>query len=83
MENSQVKVTCSEVVRHICDNLGEQLNSPKCLAIKEHIAECPDCSKYLNSVEKTIDLYRQYNFEVTDDVHSRLLDKLGLGEKED
>jgi len=28
------KTSCREVMEHICDNLGEELNSPKCIEIK-------------------------------------------------
>lgn len=72
------KVTCKEVMSHICDSLGEELDSPKCLAIKNHLDECPDCRQYFNSVEKTIEFYKLYNMEFNPDAHNRLLNILGL-----
>ncbi len=72
------KVSCKEVMNHICDNLGEELNSPKCAAIKKHLDECPDCIQYFNSVEKTIEFYKLYNMEFNNDAHSRLMNVLGL-----
>ncbi len=71
-------VSCKEVMNHICDNLGEELNSPKCAAIKKHLDECPDCIQYFNSVEKTIEFYKLYNMEFNNDAHSRLMNVLGL-----
>ena len=40
------KVSCKEVMSHICESLGEDFNSPKCVAIKEHLTGCPDCTNY-------------------------------------
>ncbi len=49
---------CDEVYLHICDNLDEDLGSPQCRAIKKHLAACPECQKYLDSLKTTIGLYR-------------------------
>ncbi len=54
------KLSCEEVHEHICINLDEDLDSPKCRAIKLHLNECPDCVSYLKSLKKTIDLYKEY-----------------------
>ncbi|MCU0453597.1 MAG: zf-HC2 domain-containing protein [Bacteroidetes bacterium] len=51
-------IKCSEVAKHICDNLDSQLDTPKCRAIRKHIHECPNCYAYLDSVKKTVHLYR-------------------------
>lgn len=73
-------ISCKEVMSHICESLGEDFNSPKCLAIKEHLAECPDCTNYFRSVGKTIEFYKNYDCELSPDTHKRLMDFLGLGE---
>jgi hypothetical protein len=70
------KINCKEVMNHICDNLGEDLNSPKCLEIKAHLDECDSCSKYFKSVDKTVEFYKMYNVEVNDDMHKRLMEFL-------
>ncbi|MGE5498706.1 MAG: zf-HC2 domain-containing protein [Syntrophothermus sp.] len=75
------KVTCKDVMEHICDNLGEELNSPRCRAIKSHLESCNGCQNYKTSVETTINFYRQYNVELPDGAHSRLITFLGLGDK--
>jgi predicted anti-sigma-YlaC factor YlaD len=75
---NQEKVSCKDVMSHICESLGEELNSPKCLAIKEHLSNCPDCSNYFISVEKTINLYKNYNVELSREAHNRLMNFLGL-----
>jgi predicted anti-sigma-YlaC factor YlaD len=73
-------VTCKEVMSHICDNLGEELNSPKCQAISKHLESCENCQHYFDSVETTIEFYKKYNVKVSDNAHKRLLDFLGLKE---
>lgn len=77
MENN---VTCKEVMNHICDNLGEELNSPRCIAIKEHLNSCPSCQSYFKNVEVTIDFYKKYNVTINDEAHNKLMDFLGLKE---
>ena len=75
---SNEKVTCKDVMSHICESLGEDLDSPKCKAIKDHLDGCQDCKNYFKSVEKTIDFYKKYDVELPDNAHLRLLDFLGL-----
>ena len=50
---------CTQALRYICDNLDAQVDSPKCREIRRHLEECPDCSAYLDSMKKTVDLYRR------------------------
>lgn len=76
------KTTCKDVMNHICDSLGEDLDSSKCIEIKKHLEECDGCQKYFNSVEDTIKFYKLYNVEISNDAHNRLLDCLGLREDE-
>ncbi|MBK7257462.1 MAG: hypothetical protein IPI01_06595 [Ignavibacteriae bacterium] len=49
---------CGDVYLHICDHLDEDINSERCRQIKQHLAECPNCSEYLSSLKQTITLYR-------------------------
>lgn len=49
---------CTDVYLHICDNLDQDINSPRCRQIKKHLATCPDCRAYLDSLKKTVALYR-------------------------
>lgn len=75
------KATCKEVMSHICDSLGEEMDSPKCVAIKEHLDECEKCQKYFHSVENTIRFYKLYNVEVSRESHDKLMDCLGLSDE--
>jgi len=77
---NEEKVTCKEVMSHICESLSEEINSPKCVAIKEHLENCNGCRSYFDSVETTIDLYKKCTDELPDDVHAKLMNFLGLAD---
>jgi len=51
-------MNCKHVYLYICDNLDADLNSRKCRMIRKHLAACPDCTAYLDSMKRTIALYR-------------------------
>ncbi|MDP2304073.1 MAG: hypothetical protein Q8N03_16805 [Ignavibacteria bacterium] len=72
------KVTCRDVMEHVCESLGEDLESPKCRAIKSHLESCSVCQNYFHSVEHTIDFYKLYNVDLPDDAHNRLMKILNL-----
>ncbi|NCS87401.1 MAG: hypothetical protein CO128_00655 [Ignavibacteriales bacterium CG_4_9_14_3_um_filter_30_11] len=72
------KITCKEVSDHICESLGEELDSPRCIAIKKHLNSCPNCQNYFTSIEKTIDFYKKYNLELPKDSHNKLINLLNL-----
>lgn len=78
---SRIKVDCKLVMNHICENLGEDLNSEKCIEIKNHLDKCPECKNYFSSIEQTIEFYRKYNINLPEDAHQRLLDVLGLNKE--
>jgi Putative zinc-finger len=65
---------CSDVYVFICENLGNDLNSPECREIKEHLDGCPDCSVHLDSLKKVVALYKQTPApEVSPSIHARIL----------
>lgn len=78
---NEIKVNCKDVWSHICESLSEELNSPKCKAIREHLSNCNVCQNYFDSVEKTIEFYRKYDVKMPDDSHRKLMDLLNLQEE--
>jgi len=79
MKKSRRPVACSEIFRHICENLDQNLDSPECRDIRRHIEDCPDCVAYLDSLKKTVKLYREYpNPAVPAGVHRKLFAVLNL-----
>ncbi|HCY77433.1 MAG: zf-HC2 domain-containing protein [Ignavibacterium sp.] len=77
---SEQKPNCKDVMQHICESLGEELNSDRCVAIKQHLDNCPDCKNYFKTVELTIDYYKKYNVDIPEDAHSRLMNFLDLSD---
>ena len=77
---SEHKHNCKALLNKICDNLGEDMKSPKCEALKQEIESCETCKQFFTSVEKTIGLYKEYNVEVTDESHKKLMKLLDLDE---
>lgn len=53
-------MNCKKTYKYICENLDEDLNSPTCLKVKEHLKDCPNCIAYLDTLKKTLILYREY-----------------------
>lgn len=53
-------LSCADVYSHLCDNLDSKLDSESCRKIKAHLKECRNCSALLDSLKKTIYLYRHY-----------------------
>ena len=73
----QRKKECKAIVRQICDRLGEDLSSPRCAAIRNHVDHCEGCLTYLKGLETVIKLYRAYPIpplspKVRRDVRKRL-----------
>ena len=71
-----------EMVRLICDYMGEDLDSPACREVQEHFDSCPTCKVYFDTVKKTVTLCRQCDEEekVPDEVRTRLFNVLHLEE---
>lgn len=72
------KVSCKEVMLHVCESLGEELNSPKCVTFKMHLESCTHCQNYFSSLESTIKYFRQYKIELPDESHKKLMTLLSL-----
>jgi len=49
---------CKQVYHYICDNLDADIDSPRCRQLKRHLEACPDCAAYLDSLKKTVLLYK-------------------------
>jgi predicted anti-sigma-YlaC factor YlaD len=48
------------VARHVQNQLDGELLSPACREIRKHLKRCPNCTAYLDSLKKTVLLYRRY-----------------------
>jgi len=50
-------VRCPDVLNHICEELDTKLTTAQCRELKRHLAKCPNCTAYLDSLKTTIRLY--------------------------
>lgn len=69
---------CRDVLDFICTQFGEDDDSERCRSVREHLARCPDCSSYCDSLEKMIGLYRAASPEFPAQVRDTLLAQLGI-----
>lgn len=52
-------LSCGKVYEHLCANMDEKLDSAECRRIKAHIKGCSNCTALLDSLKKTIYLYKK------------------------
>ena len=71
-------IACDQVLDFICEQFGEDDDSARCLAVKAHLALCPDCTTYCNSIDKMIGLYRAASPEFPEHARGVLLHALGI-----
>ena len=73
------KLRCNEIAKYVCENLDEHLNSRRCREIKKHLQTCPKCTKQLDSLKKTVFLYRNCPTPgISAQTHKKLIDGLSL-----
>lgn len=72
------EINCVDVVNFICEQFGEDDSSERCRLIKEHIAKCPDCGSYCDSMDKMIALYRASSPDFPQSVREHLFKTLGM-----
>lgn len=51
--------SCSDVAKHVQIHLDAEMMSPAFREIRKHLRRCSDCSTYLDSLKKTVFLYRR------------------------
>lgn len=74
-----MKDDCKPFVEKLCDSLGEDVDSPLCLELKEHLANCPDCSLQVNTIKRTVEIYRSLPARlIPGEVRQRLWLRLNL-----
>jgi predicted anti-sigma-YlaC factor YlaD len=70
---------CAQLQAQLPDYLDGEARAEICRAIEEHLASCDDCRIVVDTMKKTITLYRNAPREdVPRDVHARLVRVLKL-----
>jgi hypothetical protein len=57
----------------ICAEFGEDMDSPACERLRQHAQSSPDCAAFLDSVQKTIKLFKAYRQPISDEARQKLL----------
>jgi len=74
--------SCSDHLGALSDYLDGDLHPEFCAEIERHLAECGDCRIVVDTLRKTVMLYRAYGHEkVPDDAKARLFAVLEIEQK--
>jgi hypothetical protein len=72
-------MNCDQVLKLLCDDLAEDINSEVCQKIKKHLQTCNNCQNQLNSVRNTVNLFKCLEEkDVPANIHERLSKLLNL-----
>jgi len=76
-------MNCLNTLQQICDQLAEDIDSPLCQEIKEHLEKCSKCCAHVDSIKKVVYLYqKECPADVPDAVDNRLWKVLNLQKPE-
>ena len=79
MDHEHISETCREIKSKLSAYLDGELESALCAEIEQHLLGCDDCRVMVDTLNKTITLYRNYGKStVPPDVHERLTHVLKL-----
>ncbi len=73
--------SCREMLSSLSDYLDGEIEAEICAAIESHLAECENCRIVVDTLRKTITLYRHQAEEdavLPDEVRYRLFKRLNL-----
>jgi predicted anti-sigma-YlaC factor YlaD len=73
---------CKQLIGNLSDFMDGDLTEELCVEIEEHLKNCENCRIVVNTLRKTIELYKQPSgpFDLPDHVRERLFLKLQLRE---
>lgn len=71
---------CPDLIHELSDYLDGLADPKICAEIERHLQDCPDCKVMVDTLEKTITLYREQEETTTmpEDVRERLYRVLDL-----
>lgn len=79
MKHDHNESRCRELLGQFSDYLDGELEAALCDELEAHLSDCPDCQVMVDTLRKTITLYRsQAQAELPDDVEHRLYQVLKL-----
>ena len=60
LENGKTFQDCKELFSLLSEYLDEELPPDTCEQIRSHIAGCPPCVKFVNSLRRSVDLLHEF-----------------------
>lgn len=79
--HTEERPTCQELLGELSDYVDGELEAALCAELEAHLAGCPDCRVMVDTLRKTIVLYRrQARADLPSDVQARLYKVLKLEE---
>jgi anti-sigma factor (TIGR02949 family) len=71
---------CQTLLQNLSDYIDGELESELCIQLEQHLDGCEDCRIVVNTLTRTIDLYRANSekIELPEDVRRRLYTNLKL-----
>ncbi len=70
---------CEKLLKRVCDDLSENINSDLCQQLRNHLEECEDCRNQVETMRETVSLYQCLKEKkVPRDIHERLLKMLNV-----
>ncbi|MEE8417886.1 MAG: zf-HC2 domain-containing protein [candidate division Zixibacteria bacterium] len=52
-------MNCQEILDKICDYIDKELDPSICDDIEKHIKDCEPCVAFINTVKKTVELFKR------------------------
>ncbi|MGD8632545.1 MAG: zf-HC2 domain-containing protein [Anaerolineales bacterium] len=76
------KQHCPDLLPELADFIDGTAGAEVCAEIEKHMSECPDCRIIIDTLKKTIYLYRtrEVRSELPDGLRERLFTSLDLNE---
>jgi len=59
MEKNHSLIECHEILERISDYIDGDAEPEVCEEIRRHLEGCDDCDNFIDSVEKTVELFRR------------------------
>jgi hypothetical protein len=79
MESHEQTERCRELFAMLSDYLNLDLPPAACQEVESHLAGCPPCIEFADSLRRTVDLCRSYRLDemptlISEDARERLLE---------
>lgn len=70
---------CETILKQVCNELAEDIDSEVCDRLRRHLQTCPECSRQITAMRTAIHLYQGLGEqEVPAPIHNRLAAVLNL-----